>query len=158
MARFGNVHRITLSVGGREITFRSKLEYRYCVYLQLLKEQGLIQDWWYEDPDSLLELVQQYENNIKRYLPDFTVLTNEGHYEYHETKGWFPAKDYTKLKLTSEQYENEIVLIFANLNNTRSQRAQYNRAKRLEDGKFVKRVIWNAKRDIFRKIKHLFEV
>ncbi len=40
MAKFGHVQRITTSVGNAEYTFRSKLEYRYAVYLQTLFEAG----------------------------------------------------------------------------------------------------------------------
>ena len=115
MSNFGHVKRIARSVGGREYTFRSGLEYKWAVWCQLRKEQGIILDWWYEDEDTLLELETAYFKNRKLYLPDFTIQTQDG-YEFEETKGWFPAKDYTKIKLASQQYENPITLIFANLN------------------------------------------
>jgi len=155
MSNFGHVERITAQTEKGDITFRSKLEYRWYVWRQFCKDHGLITDWWYEDPASCLELEQQYKHNKKMYLPDFTILTLDLEYEYEETKGWFPAKDYTKIKLAAEQYENPITLIFANLKNTKSQRAKYNRAKRLEP--HIKRVIYNANKDIFEKIKYLFE-
>ena len=79
--------------------------------------------------------------------------------EYEETKGWFTSKDYTKMKLMSEQYDNPLTLIFANLTNSKSARAQYGRAKRLE--KLLEsnggRIIYDANKSIFRKIKHLFD-
>lgn len=158
MGQIANVKRITVMTEKGEITFRSKLEYRWYIYCQLRKEQGLIQDWYYEDPETLLELEQAYKGNKRGYLPDFTILTNEGTYEYEELKGYFPAKDYTKLKLASEQYENPLTLIFANLpadsRNTKT-RAQRARAERLE--RHIKRVIYDAKKTIFEPIKHLFE-
>ncbi len=156
MSNFGHVHRITRSVGGREYTFRSLLEYRWSVWLQLQKEQGLIKDWWYEDPESLLELETRYFKNRKMYLPDFVVQMPNGDYEYHETKGWFSSKDYTKIKLAAQQYENPITLIFANLTNCKSMRAQYSRAKRLEP--HIKRVIYDANKTILNKISGLFDV
>ena len=146
---FGHVRRITTSVGGKEYTFRSKLEYSWACWCEVRKEQGIIQEWWYEDEETLLELETPYFHNKKLYLPDFTILTDDG-YEYEETKGWFASKDYTKIKLASEQYENPITLIFANLTNCKSLRAQYNRAKRLEP--FLKRVILDAKKTILDKI------
>ena len=155
MSNFGHVERITASVGNREFTFRSKLEYRWAVWCELRKEQGLIEDWWYEDPETLLELETAYLKNRKLYLPDFTILYPNGDYEYEETKGWFPAKDYTKIKLASQQYDNPITLIFASLTNCKSSRVQYDRAERIE--KLIKRVIYDAQKTIFKPIKHLFE-
>ncbi len=152
---FGHVERLTREVGGKVCTFRSKLEYRYSVFLQLQKEQSLIIDWWHEDPETLLELETRYFKNKKMYLPDFVVQLLNKEYEYHETKGYFPAKDSTKIKLAAEQYENPITLVFAKLSNCKSMRTQYSRAKRLEP--FLKRIIWNANRDIFKPIRGLFD-
>jgi len=156
MGNFGHVEKITREVGGKICTFRSKLEYRWSVWCQLRKEQGIIVEWWYEAHDTLLELETAYFKNRKLYLPDFTIKIIDG-YEFEETKGYFPPKDYTKIKLAAQQYENPITLIFASLpsNSKNSKtRKQYGRAKRLEP--FLKRVIYNANRDIFKKIKHLF--
>lgn len=146
---FGHVKRTTASVGGREYTFRSLLEYRWACWCEFRKEQCIIQDWWYEDEDTLLELETRYFKNKKLYLPDFTILTDDG-YEYEETKGWFTSRDYTKMKLAAEQYENPITLIFANLTNCKSLRTQFSRAKRLE--KVIKRVIYRAQKTVFSKI------
>ena len=154
MAKFGHVQRMTKEVGGKVCTFRSKLEYRWAVWCQLRKEQGLIVEWWYEAEETLLELETRYFKNKKLYLPDFTIQTEDG-YEYEETKGWFPGKDYTKIKLATEQYENPITLIFANLTNCKSLRTQYDRAKRLEPS--LKRIIYTANKDIFRPISSLFD-
>ena len=155
MSNFGHVQRLTKSIDGRVYTFRSKLEYKWAVWCQLRKEQGIILDWWYEDAETLLELETAYYKNRKLYLPDFTIQTSTDNYEFEETKGWFPPKDYTKIKLAAEQYENPITLIFANLTNCKNLRTQFRRAKRLE--KHIKRVIWNADRDIFQKISYLFD-
>lgn len=154
---FGHVHRITREIGGKTYTFRSKLEYRWAVWCQFRKEQGIITDWWFEDEETLLELETRYFKNKKLYLPDFTIQTN-GDYEYEETKGYFPAKDCTKIRLAAEQYENPITLIFANLNaNSKNKkiRAQYNRAKHLEP--HIKRIIWDADKTIFKPISGLFD-
>jgi hypothetical protein len=155
MPEFGHVHRITREVGGKVYTFRCKMEYKWSVYCQLRKEQGIILDWWYEDAETLLELETAYFKNKKLYLPDFTVQTSDG-YEYEECKGWFPAKDATKIRLAAEQYENPITLIFGNLTNCKSNRAQYRRAKQLE--KRIKRIIWDANKTIFKPISGLFDL
>ncbi len=158
MSNFGHVKRVTVWTEKGEITFRSLLEYRWYIWCQLRKEQGMIKDWWYEDQESCLELVQEYKKNKKMYLPDFTILNNHDEHEYEETKGWFPPKDYTKLLLASQQYENPITLIFASLNagsKNAKTRAQRNRARRLES--HIKRVIYDADKTIFKPIKHLFQ-
>ena len=158
LGNFGHVHKVAKEVGGKHCTFRSKFEYRWAVWCQFRKEQGLIKNWWYELPESRLELEQQYKQNKKMYQPDFTIQTNMDEYEYEETKGYFPAKDFTKIKLASEQYENPITLIFASTaKNPKSAsiRAQIRRAERLEP--HIKRIIWNANKDIFQQIKFLFD-
>lgn len=154
MTNFGHVQRYTKEVGGKLCNFRSKLEWRWAVWLQLQKEQGLIKDWWYESPDTLLTLETERFKNKKMYLPDFVIETLDGEYEYHETKGYFTPKDYTKIKLAAQQYDNPITLIFANLTNCKSMRAQYGRAQRLEP--HIKRVIYDANKTIFKKIKFMF--
>jgi hypothetical protein len=165
---FGNVKRVTRSVGGREFTFRSLLEYRWAVWCQVRKESGIIEDWWYEDPESVLVLEKPYYQNKKEYWPDFTILYPNGDYEYEETKGYFPAKDYTCLLMVTQQYTNPITLIFAKtpafqvvgehiITKAKNSKtiAQIRRAVRLE--KHIERVIYNADRDIFKKIRFMFD-
>ena len=205
MPKFAHVQRVTKEIGGKTYTFRSLLEMRWAVYCQLRKEQGIIIEWWFEDPECLLELETRKFKNKKLYLPDFTIayrckfclgsgkrhcslgvcvkkhatitcspkgkdceyyspgMTCAGckgsgkKYELEETKGYFPPKDYTKIKLATEQFDAPITLIFASLNDHSKNseiRAQYARAKKLEP--FLKRVIWKADKDIFKPIKHLF--
>jgi hypothetical protein len=149
MSNWGHVEKVTAEIGGKVYTFRSKLEYRWAVWCQLRKEQGLILEWWYED--ETLELESPKFRDPIQYIPDFTIQTADG-YEFEETKGWFTAKSATKIKMAAQQYENPITLIFA----AKPNRVQYNRAEKLS--KHIKRVIYNADRDIFRPIKHLFEV
>lgn len=159
MAEFGHVRRIKREVGGKVCDFRSRLEYKWAVWCQLRKEQGIILDWWYEDAETLLELETAYFKNRKLYLPDFTILMYANKYEFEETKGYFPPKDYTKLKLAAEQYENPITLIFERLKSDSKNskiRAQYRRARRLEP--FLKRIIWDANETIFKPISGLFDL
>lgn len=150
MTEFGHIHRITRQVGGKVITFRCKLEYKWAVYCQFRKEQGIILDWWYEDLESLLELKTGYLKNRKLYLPDFVVKELDESHEIEETKGYFPPKDATKLRLAAEQYENPITLIFA----SKPYKAQLRRAERLEP--HIKRIIWDANKTIFKPISGLF--
>ncbi len=155
---FGHVKRVTREVGGKTYTFRSLLEYRWAVWCQVRKEQGIIKDWWFEDTDSVYELVKGFHLNVKEYHPDFTILYANGDFELEETKGYFPPRNYTTLKLMSEQYDIPITLIFASTaKNPKSVsiQEQIRRAKRLEP--HIKRVIWNAGKEIFSKISFLFD-
>ncbi len=169
MTNYGHVERITVETEKGEITFRSKFEYRWYVWCQFRKDQGIIADWWYEDPDSILELEKGYHLNIKEYHPDFTILYPNGDYEFEETKGYFPAVDATTLRLAAQQYETPVNLIFARtpkfgfingvVCNCRAKNkktlAQITRAVALEP--HIKRIIWNANKDIFENIKYLIK-
>ena len=163
MANFGHVKRYTTIMNGGEITFRSLFEYRYAVYLELLREQGHIQDWVYEDKEFELEFKHGRYGNTRKYIPDFAVLNLKDEWEVHETKGYFPPIDYTKIKAHVTERGNPFVLIFGRLKdgskNAKS-RAQYNRAKRLEPHIEATggRIIWEAEKDLLRPIKHLFEI
>ena len=155
MANWAKVKPVTKEIGGKTYTFKSLLEMRWAVWCQLRKEQGIIEDWWYEDE---VVPITYKAGRVDFYRPDFTIKY-EGGFGYEETKGWFQAKDKTKMKLFAEQYDNPLTLIFANLSPTaKSHRAQYGRAKRLE--KLLEsnggRVIYDANKTIFKPIKHLF--
>lgn len=157
MSKWGKVEKIRAIVGGRDIIFRSKFEYRWCVYCQLRKEQGIIWDWWYENE---VVPITYKTGKVDFYRPDFTIEYDDC-FAYEETKGWFKSKDCTKMRLMAQQYENPLTLIFANLSPTaKSHRTQYGRAKRLE--KLLEsnggRVIYDAQKTIFEPIKHLFQI
>lgn len=163
MSNYGHVRQVTVTIGEKTCHFRSLLEYRYAVYLELLKEQGHIEEWEYEPKHMSIEFEHGRLGNKRTYLPDFTVLYPDAPidvagneiWEIHETKGRFQPLDYKKLLKYSEMHGNPIVLIFASLTNCKSARAQYNRAKRLE--KHIKRVIYDASKSLFKPIKHLFD-
>ncbi len=163
MSSYGHVQPVDTVIGGKACYFRSKLEYRYAVYLQLLKEQGHIEEWEYEPRHMSIEFEHGRQGNKRTYLPDFAVLYPDAQidvegdciWEIHETKGRFMPLDYKKLKKYSEMHGNPIVLIFAGLTNCKSLRAQYNRAEKLEA--HIKRVIYDANKSLFKPIKHLFE-
>ncbi len=146
---------VTAQVGEQTCNFRSKLEYRYAVYLQTLKESGHIKDWEYEPLHMAIEFQHGRYNNTRKYLPDFVVLNNDDISEIHECKGFFAGLDYTKLKKYSEMHGNPIVLIFARLTNCKSSGAQFRRAERIS--KHIHRVVWRADRDLFQPIRFMFD-
>ena len=155
MANWGRVEPVTAEVGGKTYTFRSKLEYRWAVWCQLRKEQGIIIDWLYESEEASIEYKT---GRVDFYRPDFTI-EYEDRFEYEETKGWFQAKDKTKMKLFAEQYVNPLTLIFEKLTDCKSNRESRGRAEGIR--KLLEsnggRVIYDAQKTIFKPIKHLFE-
>lgn len=155
MAQFGHVKRITECVGGHTITFRSKLEYRYAVYLQTLQDAGHIIAWEYEPPGMAIEFAHGRRGNVKGYLPDFGVLVKEDElWEMHETKGYFTPIDAKKIKAFAEQNDNPVTLIFAWMKDTKKNWRQFGRAKRLEP--HIHRIIWDANKSLFEPIKFMF--
>ena len=138
-----------------EIRFRSTFEYRWYIWCQLRKDQGLIKDWWYERLDMALDFPHGRKGNIRTYLPDFTILTNDDEIEIEETKGCFKGLDYTKIKKYAELKNPNITLIFTALTNCKSLRDQYLRAERIEP--HITRVIYDANKTILTPIKHLFD-
>ena len=159
MPKFGHVKTATEILNGQECTFRSLLEYRYAIYLNLLKHCGEIADWVYEDPEMAIEFEHGRRGNVRGYLPDFAVQDTQGGWEVHETKGCFTPIDAKKIRAFLEQYDNKFLLVFGGLRDTKSARAQYNRAKRLEPHIEANkgRIIWEANKTLFKPIKHLFD-
>ena len=99
-----------VTIDGREFNFKSKLEYRYAQYLELLREQGHYESWDYE-PD-----VFTFEDEVrgaKIYTPDFRIITDKGNIETHECKGLLSGSDVTKFKRMAKYYPKvDITLVF----------------------------------------------
>lgn len=148
-----HIKRVTELIGGKTYTYRSKFEYRYAVYLEVLKNGGEILDWYYEDEDTFSE-VKHKSGKVEIYRPDFAIDCVDGTLALHEVKGYFRSCDATKMKLFIEQYDTPLVLIFAR----RPVKAQLYRAQKLEPHLEAKggRIIWDADKSLFSKIKFLF--
>jgi len=84
-----------VTLGGRQIYFRSTWEANYGRYLEWLKAKGQIAAWEHE-PDTF------WFDGIKRgvvsYLPDFKVTETNGSIVYHEVKGHMDDRSRTKIK------------------------------------------------------------
>lgn len=93
-------------IGGKRKFYRSRWEYRYALYLQLLKEQNHITDWEHEPTTFWFDGIKRGTNN---YKPDFLVTFPSGKQEYFEVKGYETAKDLTKYKRMAK-YHPDIVL------------------------------------------------
>ena len=89
------------SIGGLNIYFRSRWEFNYGLYLELLKSQNKIEKWEHE-PDTFW--FEKIKRGCRSYLPDFKVTFLDGRVEYHEVKGWMDSRSATKLKRMAKYY------------------------------------------------------
>lgn len=82
-------------IGQRRIFFRSRWEFLYALYLEHLKERGIIKDWEHEAETFWFEKIKR---GTRSYLPDFKVYFNNGGIEYCEVKGYMDERSKTKIK------------------------------------------------------------
>lgn len=89
------------TIGNKKIFFRSSWEYYYAIFLEKLRLEGKIRDFFHE-PKCF------WFNGIKRgvvsYLPDFQIIHNNGSEEWCEVKGFMDSKSKTKLKRMAKYY------------------------------------------------------
>ena len=155
LSKYG-AQRVTAETSKGTITFRSKFEYRFSVYIEFLDRAGDAVDWGYEDERYLFEFQHGPYNNTRKYLPDFWIKTKSGDIEIIEIKGAFSSIDYTKCKKFAEAHPDlPFILVFANLRNTKSSGTQFRRAQRIE--KHINRVIYDAQKTLLNPISRLFE-
>lgn len=108
-------------IGGKQYYFRSKFEQRWAHYLELLRTQGHIVEWWYEPSAFVFEGVK---SGAVVYHPDFKIAENKQlpsgavilqHY-WQETKGMHDGQTNTKLKRMATYYPDEpIELVLLNI-------------------------------------------
>lgn len=93
-------------IGGKRRFYRSRWEYRYALYLEMLKQQKHIIEWNHEPKTFYFEGIKRGTNN---YRPDFSVEFPSGKVEYFEVKGYETSKDRTKYKRMAK-YHPDIIL------------------------------------------------
>ncbi len=129
-------------IGGKEYSFRSKLERNWAAYLQFLKESHEIYDWRYEQTTFLFP---DEMRSAKQFLVDFDILNNDWTLEYHETKGWLQGRDVTKFQRVAKyRPEVKITLVMSG-----KAKKDANRLRQIK--KYAERIIFAP--DIFRQIK-----
>lgn len=81
--------------------FRSKWEANYARYLNLLKANGEIAEWYYENKEFEFKGIKR---GNKFYKNDFEVIYKDGRSELHEVKGYMDSGSKTKLKRMAKYY------------------------------------------------------
>ena len=95
-------------VGGKRCFFRSRWEYRYALYLELMKANKYIIDWEHEPHIFYFEGIKRGTTN---YKPDFKVTFPSGNHEWHEVKGYMDKKSMTKIRRMKIYYPSEVILL-----------------------------------------------
>jgi Protein of unknown function (DUF1064) len=95
-------------IDGRKIFFRSSWEVDYARYLQLLKEQKIIEEWEHEPRVFWFDKIKR---GVRSYLPDFRVTQKDGTHYWVEVKGYMDAKSNTKIKRFAKYYPEERLII-----------------------------------------------
>jgi hypothetical protein len=98
---YPNVQRGTYLCSKGDVYFRSKWEANYALVLDFMVKQGEIKSWEYE---SRTFVFNEVDFGIRRYLPDFEILNNDGSTEFHEIKGYFDKASKTKIKRMAKYY------------------------------------------------------
>jgi hypothetical protein len=95
-------------IGGQRIFFRSQWEYRYAVYLESLKQRGLLADWKHEPKTFLFEKIRR---GTVSYKPDFQVFDKDGSHHWVEVKGYYDSKSLTKISRFRKYFPEETLRV-----------------------------------------------
>lgn len=94
-------------VADKRIFFRSSWEYNYSLYLQYLKDNKEIKEWYFESDIFWFEGIKR---GCVSYKPDFKVIRNDNTFYFIEIKGWMDSASKTKIKRMAK-YHPEIELV-----------------------------------------------
>ena len=92
------------TIGGKKKFFRSAWEANYARYLEVLKINNCIKDWFHEPETFWFEKIKR---GVRSYLPDFKVINLDDSHEWKEVKGWMDDKSKTKLKRFAKYFPKE---------------------------------------------------
>lgn len=91
----------TLTIGGKTHYFKSGYEIAYAYYLEALKKDNQILDWYYEPETFWFEGIKR---GTVSYKPDFKVIDKNKKETYYEIKGYMDKKSLTKIKRMAKYY------------------------------------------------------
>jgi hypothetical protein len=95
-------------IGGKRCFFRSRWEYRYALYLELMKQNKYVVEWEHEPKVFYFEGIKRGTTN---YKPDFKVTFPSGKEEWFEIKGYMDAKSKTKIKRMAKYYPDLVLRV-----------------------------------------------
>jgi hypothetical protein len=147
---FRNIRSRTI-IGGAGYVFDSKFEMKWARYLQFLKEQEEILEWYYH-PVKFDFRSFDYKNKPYVYTPDFSVIENDGSLMYHEAKGYIETKDISRLRRANKHYDVDFWLVMQRIP---KKGKQTQILAKVCDYAFVKRVVDASK--IFNQVKHVIQ-
>ncbi|KKN22335.1 hypothetical protein LCGC14_0916010 [marine sediment metagenome] len=125
-----------VQIDGREFKFKSKVEHRWGLYLQYLKDLGAIQSWEYEP--TTFEFSERWRTR-KQYTPDF-FIKEDGEEFYEEIKTSLRQVDILRFRLLKADFpEEKIALVIFGPEHTR--KANQNRL-RSNARKYVERIVF----------------
>lgn len=90
-----------ITIDDKRYYLKSKWEYRYALYLDLMKRHNHIKDWFYEPETFYFEGIKRGTTN---YKPDFKVIFPSGNIEWFEVKGYMDSKSATKIKRMAKYF------------------------------------------------------
>lgn len=90
-----------VTISDKRYYLKSKWEYRYAMYLDLMKRNNHILDWEYEPKTFYFEGIKRGTTN---YKPDFKVIFPSHNEEWYEVKGFMDSKSATKIKRMSKYF------------------------------------------------------
>jgi hypothetical protein len=90
-----------VTIDNKRYYYKSLWEYRYAMYLDLMKRHNHIIDWFYEPHTFYFEGIKRGTTN---YKPDFKVIFPSGNEEWIEVKGYMDAKSATKIKRMAKYF------------------------------------------------------
>jgi len=95
-------------IGGKRHFYRSRWEYRYALYLQLMQDNKYITEWYHEPHTFYFEGIKRGTNN---YKPDFKVIFPSGNAIWYEVKGYMDAKSKTKITRMAKYHPHVVLKI-----------------------------------------------
>lgn len=98
-------------IDGKDRFFRSSWEFNYALYLQYLKDNQKIKEWYYE---SEIFYFKESKNNCYAYKPDFKIINNDNSFYFVEIKGWMDSASKKKIENMKIFYP-EIKLVVVDL-------------------------------------------
>ncbi len=104
--RLGNSSAGWREIGDQKCYFRSRWEANFARYLEFLKRDKKIVQWFHEPHTFWFEEIRR---GVRSYKPDFKVIELDGTHKWYEVKGYMDPKSRTKIKRMSKYYPEESI-------------------------------------------------